>query len=81
MLAWNINCNTNRVHDMISRTHFPPSPALGCPCVDVLAEAVGEVEEAGELHEDEGRVASQARADPALVQLILKMNDTCHLTW
>ena len=66
---------------MISRTHFPPSPALGCPCVDVLAEAVGEVEEAGELHEDEGRVASQARADPALVQLILKMNDTCHLTW
>ena len=59
--------------------HLPPSPALGCPCVDVLAEAVGEVEEAGELHEDEGRVASQARADPALVQLILKMNDTCHL--
>ena len=47
--------------------------------MDVLAEAVGEVEEAGELHEDEGRVASQARADPALVQLILKMNDTCHL--
>ena len=60
-------------------THLPPSPALGCSCVDVLAEAVGEVEEAGELHEDEGRVASQARADPALVQLILKMNDS--LKW
>ena len=39
--------------------------------MDVLAEAVGEVEETRELQEDEGRVARQAGADPPLVQLIL----------
>ena len=43
--------------------------------MDVLAEAIGEVEEAGELQQDEGSVARQAGADPALVQLILRMID------
>ena len=42
--------------------------------MDVLAEAVGEVEEARELQEDEYRVARQAGADPPLVQLILRKN-------
>ena len=42
--------------------------------MDVLAEAVGEVEETRELQEDEGRVARQAGADPPLVQLILRKN-------
>ena len=61
-------------------TCLPPASALRGPRVDVLAEAVGEVEEARELQEDECRVARQAGADPPLVQLILRNNVACENT-